>query len=103
MPDLISTIQESGNQLFDANNELFAIVELLQTEDRQELKMSEWGRIGLAQILNRICTAISEANCNLPMANDLNSEIETLAMERAASIAVTRMGKACGDMEAGNE
>lgn len=103
MSDVISTIQESGNQLFDANNELFAIVELLQTEDHQELKMSEWGRIGLAQILNRICTAISEANVNLPVGQELNREIDELAMERAASIAVTRMGKACGEAEAGNE
>lgn len=91
--DRFAELDTSASNLFDANNELFAIIELLETEDHQKLELSEWGRLGLAKILNRICTTIVEATGNLPLAADINSEIEALAMERAADIAVSRMNK----------
>lgn len=103
MSDVISTIQESGNTLFAVNNELMALAELIDVHDAAELKMSEWGRSGLAAMLHRISEKISEANGNMPVGDEIERELDRLAMERAASIAVTRMGQTCGGMEADNE
>lgn len=98
-----TTIQECGDTLFAANNELLAITELLNTQNQAELRMTEHGRNGLAAILDRICSRIAEATCNLPTGAELTQKINELAMEWAASIAVNRMSKNCGKTEASHE
>lgn len=91
-----TTIHESGNTLSAANIELMAIAELIDAQDQAELKMSEWGRSGLAAMLHRISTKISEANCNLPSKEELEREIDQIAMKRAVEIAVSEMTRECG-------
>lgn len=64
--DPLEIVKECSDIIFDANNELMAIVELLNVEEAQGLNLSEWGRAGLAAILDRITVKLSEAYCDLP-------------------------------------
>lgn len=50
-------IRECSHTIFDANNELLAIAELMDVKHNA----------GLASILNRISERIARADCNLPL------------------------------------
>lgn len=98
--DFTQSIKECNDIIFNANNELMAIAELLYVNNDAALKMSEWGRDGLASILNSISARLIKANAKLPDISVLENVMEQIITERAASIVINKMmNKPQGDAD----